>query len=143
MDGGAFYSYEKIGQQDFPVFAPLAIYGEYYFREEDAVNKTSVPIQPSFYCNPRTKRRLPVPFPDRSEEFSVHLPERGHQLEVMDEELGKKRLVVSEWQIMYDRMFVSLAEPAVFFYFRWEEREGEKNMSGHSSQLSVDIRTNS
>ena len=109
MDGGAFYSYEKIGEQDFPVFAPLAIYGEYYFREEDAVNKTSVPIQPSFYCNPRTKRRLPVPFPDRSEDFSVHLPERGHQLEAKDEGWGKKRLVVSEWQNICDGMFAIFA----------------------------------
>ena len=31
----------------------------------------------------------------------------------------------------------------IFLYFRLEEREGEKNMSGHSGQLPVDIRTNS
>ena len=30
----------------------------------------------------------------------------------------------------------------IFLYFRWEEREGEKNTSGHSGQLPVDIRTN-
>ena len=25
----------------------------------------------------------------------------------------------------------------IFLYFRWEEQEGEKNMSGHSGQLPV------
>ena len=30
----------------------------------------------------------------------------------------------------------------IFLYFRWEEREGEKNTSGHSGQLPMDIRTN-
>ena len=30
----------------------------------------------------------------------------------------------------------------IFLYFRWEEREREKNTSGHSGQLPVDIRTN-
>ena len=30
----------------------------------------------------------------------------------------------------------------IFLFFRWEEREGEKNISGHSGQLPVDTRTN-
>ena len=30
----------------------------------------------------------------------------------------------------------------IFLYFRWEEREGEKNTSGHSGQLPVALRTN-
>ena len=30
----------------------------------------------------------------------------------------------------------------IFLYFRWEGREGEKNKSGYSGQLFVDIRTN-
>ena len=97
VDGGAFYTWERIAAQRYPIFAPLGIYGEYYFHPEDAANKTSFPIQPSPYCNHRTKRPLPVPFPDSSEDFSVELPVRGHRLETVTSADGGegKRLVVS------------------------------------------------
>ena len=35
----------------------------------------------------------------------------------------------------------SLASHRIFLYFQWEEREGEESTSGHSAQLSVDIRS--
>lgn len=96
VDGEAFYTSERIGVQNYPIFAPLGVYGEYYFHPEDAANKTSFPIQPSPYCNARTKRPLPVPFPDSSEDFSVELPVRGHQLEMVTHGREGKQFVVSE-----------------------------------------------
>lgn len=88
VDGGTFYSYETFHEREYRVYAPLAVFGEYYFFRAESVKKKRRSIQPSPYCSPRSSRPLPTPMygdgllyqKDRRRIFTVDIPTSGHRV---------------------------------------------------------------